>query len=752
MSEKKANLGLYDKYIYKDGKKFIGQIMQKKECQYEKVTNFRRKAREQYIYLHNSKQKKSKNILNLNDIPTEEFIMEDEYNFLGKNLEKNFEEININELSLNSVNKNKFIILKIVSGIYLDKKETKFLGEDANKDIINISIKNTETYFKATKFSFLYKEIFTLEKYLIIIEPNYGIFESSNSNNNYLDEIKVGSPGEIILFKDKNELNFFLEKKKLESGENYKILGNMMMKYHFEKAIYYYNLGIECNNKNKNNNNDYDNLDIILHSNLSEAYFKYEYYSKSIQNADYCLNKINALVKIKDSDTFLSQQVIKNLFRKIKSLIALIKFKEAYEILFEENNNINNNIMKDFLKVDEVKKLIPLVKEGYQNTLGKYNIMKMLKEEETNFFIKNYGEYLNPKIEINFEKDKGLKITSKEKINLGEIILVEKATAFSKHRKNDKLSPEPKEDSKVSLDNPKVIVEIELNNKLYMNLKKRPLDTEKFFYLCNGMNVNEDLNERKKYMTELDQGVKKIDLYRINQAICLNKYDAGRYILYFDETGVGIWGYASLLNHDCLYNTEHFTIGDYIFFYCIREIDKGEEITSHYVSNCKSYQERQSLLEENWRFRCQCQLCQYQAKKNDDMYNNFMVLMEKNNHDIKKSETDNFENFLQKNKKKFTCYEMANAYLKLEEHYHIIRDFAGVQRCYGLITKYADGKNYKFQLLNLFIKILNVIVSGTDRNEFFKIYNDAINYMEKYTPLNTDEIKYLFSKAFKFNV
>ena len=60
MSEKKANLGLYDKYIYKDGKKFIGQIMQKKEYQYEKVTNFRRKAREQYIYLHNSKQKKVK--------------------------------------------------------------------------------------------------------------------------------------------------------------------------------------------------------------------------------------------------------------------------------------------------------------------------------------------------------------------------------------------------------------------------------------------------------------------------------------------------------------------------------------------------------------------------------------------------------------------------------------------------------------------------------------------------------------------
>lgn len=53
----------------------------------------------------------------------------------------------------------------------------------------------------------LEKEIFKLGKYMIAIEPNYGIFENSDA-----DEIKISSPSEIILFEDKSELDYFLEK------------------------------------------------------------------------------------------------------------------------------------------------------------------------------------------------------------------------------------------------------------------------------------------------------------------------------------------------------------------------------------------------------------------------------------------------------------------------------------------------------------------------------------------------------------
>ena len=316
--------GLYNQYLYKDGKKFIGQIVKNKESQYQKVSDFKRKTKEEYISLHNSKRKKrkknKKNILKKTDIPTDVFLLNDEYSPLGKNIEINYEEITINKLVLNSVNANKYMILKITGGIYIDKG-TKFIAEDNNGDIVNISIDNVERYFNPTSFEFLEKEIFNVGKYLIVIEPNYGLFESTE-----IDEIKINSPTEIILFKDKDELDYFLDKIKNASAENYKLLGNLMMQNtNYEKAIYYSDQAIKLNK-------DDDNLDIVLHSNLSEAYIKYGYFSRAIQNADYCLDKINILAKDnKKRDNFLYEQKLKNLFLKKKSLITRRKVQHAYE-------------------------------------------------------------------------------------------------------------------------------------------------------------------------------------------------------------------------------------------------------------------------------------------------------------------------------------------------------------------------------------------------------------------------------------
>lgn len=88
---------------------------------------------------------------------------------------------------------------------------------------------------------------------------------------------------------------------------------------------------------------------------------------------------------------------------------------------------------------------------------------------------------------------------------------------------------------------------------------------------------------------------------------------------------------------------------------------------------------------------------------------------------------------------------MANAYLKLEEYFHIIRDFNEVQKLSNLITKYADGKNYTFQLNNLYILMLSICLSG--KNNFFKVYKEVIKYLEKYTPLKSEEIDYFIRKA-----
>ena len=732
--------GLYNKYLYKDGKKYIGQVCKTKESQYQKVSNFQRKTKEEYISLHNSKRKKrkknKKNVLLKNDIPKDVFLLDDDYLPLGKNIERNYEEITINKLAFNSVNTCKYIILKIVGGIYIDKG-TKLICEDNNRDVINILIKNVESYFNPKSFEFLEQEIFNVGKYLIVIEPNYGLFESSE-----VDEININSPTEIILFKDKDELDYFLDKNKNASAENFKLIGNSMMQNNnYEKAIFYYEQAIKLNK-------DDINLDIVLHSNLSEAFIKYGYFSKTIENADYCLDKIDNITKenndSKKRDNFLYQQKLKNLFRKIKALVTLRKFKEAYDILFNRpKDDPDKKFIKDFLNLEQVNELVYLVKNGYENTQGKFDYILMLKDEEkNNFDFNKYGEYLNPKIEIKYEKEKGIKMVAKEKINIGELLIAEKALVFSKNEDSDE-----KEDKVVSKDNPKVIVEIELFNKLYLKLKKAPLDNEKFYYLCDGRNLGQDLNERKKYAEEQDKGIRPLELFKINQTICLNKYGSGRNILYNQEYGVGVWGLASFFNHDCLPNSTHFSIGDFYFGYCVRDIDQGEEVTMKYVASTKTYKERQQTLLENWRFNCQCQLCKYQLKKNDQVYNNYMEMMDKSCKEISKKDAKLLEEYLEKNKKKYSCYEMANAYLKLEEYYHVCRDFGEVRRLSELVTKYANGKNFSFQLNNLNILVLAVSHSGS--NEFFSVYKELIKLLEKYTPLNSEEIQYLFKGIMK---
>ena len=454
---KELKEGLVDKYLYKDGKKYIGQICKSKDSQYQNITNFKRKAKGEYISRHNSKQKKAKKNISLKySVPTDEFLMDDDYCPLGKNIEANYEEIFINKLVLNSVNTNKYLILKITSGIYIDK-ETKFLCEDINGDIINISIKYTERYFNPKNFDFLQNNILKLGKYMIVIEPNYGVFDS-----NELDEIKINSPSEIIIFEDKAEMDSFFDKNKNASAENYKLIGNLMIKNHFfEKAIFYYTKGIKLNK------NEDKLLEVILYSNLSEAYIKYGYFTKSIQNADYSLDKMKNIMKEKEKDTYLHQLKIRVLFRKIKALVSLRKFKEAYDIFHDESeDNPNKDIMNDFLKLQQVKELLNVVKDGYENTLGKYDYIKMLKEEKNNFEFETYGEYLNKKIEIKYEKEKGIKMVAKEKISIGELLLAEKSLTFSKSDVDEK------EDKIVSTDNPKVIAEIEMFNKLYFKLIK----------------------------------------------------------------------------------------------------------------------------------------------------------------------------------------------------------------------------------------------------------------------------------------
>ena len=659
------------------------------------TNNFQRKSREEYIRIHNlSIEARKEQMKSYDDNVQLDYPLDiDNYNPLGKNIEKHFEEIKIKDLKLNSVNKNKYLILKIISKIFI-MKSTNFLGEDSNNDVINTSVYNPEKYFGIKEWDKLEKEIFTEGKYVIFIEPYYKIYKSGS------DGLRAESPNEIVIFNSKEELNYFLEKNKNISSENYKLLGNLMIKNMFyEKAIYYYNEGIKIN---KN------------------------------------INKINNLLKTDKNNKFLIQQKTKALYRKIKGLFSLRKFREAYELLFNiSKDNPNKDIINEFLKLDEIK--------------------KMIKEEKINFDLKNYSDYLNPKIEINFEKGKGIKILAKELIKQGELILVEKSLVYS--NKRGKIRQMFDEMMNVSIINPSKVAEIELFNNLAEKLLKAPLDNEKFYYLYDGKNLEEDINQRRKYLDEQENGKKKLTKEKINGAICNNKYGIGRYVIYYNEKCTGVWGTSSFINHDCLSNSTYFCIGDYYISYSIKEINKGEEITSNYCSSIYTYEDRNNILLKNWGFKCTCQLCKYQEKRYEPDYNNFIKLLTNvtSENVVNKISIDTlkfFEEFLEKYKKNFSCYELANGYLQLETIYTFHKDLNKVKKFSELVTKYAGEKNYLFQMSNLYtlaicINECNAICNGIFGRDLFIVMKDIQTLLKKYTPFTEEEIQYFIDDNLK---
>ena len=698
---------------------------------------FQRKSREEIISSHNFniKMAKEHSSSSTNFIKFNNVMELGTYNPLGKNLQEDFKEIKIKNLEIKSSHPKKYLILKIISKTLL-VDSLNFIGEDSNKDVINIAVYDAEKYYNIKGWDELENKVFTEGKYLIVIEPLYTLCTCPCG----YDKIRIESPNEIIIFDTMEEMYNFLDKIKPEnlSPENYKIIGNLMMKKKlYEKAIFYYEKVVKESNYKID-----DNLDIIIHSNLSEAYFKFGYFSKCIQNADYCLDKINELIKdkIQTSSDFLFQQKLKALYRKIRGLISLRKFKESYEILFKdenENNNINKDIIKELLNFGEMKDIINIIKEGNENNLGHFDFQKMIEDETINFYLVNYGDYLNPKLEFQFEKDKGIKMVAKEDINLGELILVEKALACKENRK---------EKGRIGVINLKKLKnndpseEIDLFMELAQKVTKYPLDNEKFYYLYDGKNLNEDINQRKKYLENQINGKILINNEKVNNVIDKNTYQIGRNFGFFNSVSFGIWGYASLINNDCLPNTMYLGIGDFFILFSTEEIRKGEEITCNYDNFSLTFKDRQKELLNSWGFKCKCKLCEYQEKNNYSDYDNFIKLFYPNaNVNISPEIIGAFEKFLKENEKNYSSYDLANAYLQLENLSSQSKDLSITKKYSDLVTKYTEEKHYLFKLTNIY-NIFLCYLGSKSQKECFDSMKNIADFISKNSPFTTEEI------------
>ena len=120
---------------------------------------------------------------------------------------------------------------------------------------------------------------------------------------------------------------------------------------------------------------------------------------------------------------------------KTKALSGLRIFKEVYEIIFDKNDKIKDeDIIKDLLNIEDIKHGLKFIIKGKENNLDLFDFELVSLQEEEKDYYGFLGDYINPKLEIQFEKEKGLKLVAKENINKGELILVEKALAFKRDK------------------------------------------------------------------------------------------------------------------------------------------------------------------------------------------------------------------------------------------------------------------------------------------------------------------------------
>ena len=403
-------------------------------------------------------------------------------------------------------------------------------------------------------------------------------------------------------------------------------------------------------------------------------------------------------------------------------MILLRKFQEAYQFYLENKEEIDN---VELIKLKEInfKELIEEISMKKENQKGIFDYKKMLIEEKTNFYL-NYGDYINNKIIIDFDKEKGLKLIcdKNKQIKKGELIIAEKAlvSKYTKQNKNNNRKENPWQN-------------LSMTNELIEKIKKFKEDYKIFFILYNGKNKLLNLEERNK--SYIKNAEKRIEFLEIKNIIDSNKYSASRNILYENNIGVGLWGYTSIMNHSCNPNVNTFTIGDFMFCFAVRDISSGEELNTLYFSNANHYLLRQEKSKINWGFNCSCEFCLYDKNKINDNKKSyyeksleefFEIKDDKLSHEKKESKFIEFEKFLIENNNLMTKYELAKGYLQLIYHY-------------GVMNNIEKSKSFSEKMISLL-----------ENDNFYSMILESLNYLFYFfaykKDINSKFINYLFNR------
>jgi len=474
---------------------------------------------------------------------------------------------------------------------------------------------------------------------------------------------------------------------------------------------------------------------------IAECYFNIPYYTKTIEKCDEIMNNKEIYV----DEKFL----LNSLNLKLKSLLKLKRIEQAQNIINEKKELINKNNGQFFEIEEEIKRKM-------KNIRGEIDLSEIYEKAKENFNV-DIGEYVNSKLEIKYDKNKGISVYSKEKINKGEILVVSKAIMAINllKKKEDKsmciqfYNPHKDEYEKTSF--PLVFNEkSDLEDILAYKISNYPEDFDELLYLFNGKNNNLNIEDRYKS--------KEIDLKKLQKIMRFNTKT-----ILFNEIPLsrGIWYYPSFFNHSCIPNCYEFGFGDILIIIAVNSIEKNKELYLNYLMNDLPYEMRQTKLKERFDFICNCELCNYEKSKfkecpekkvlNEYLFKLYNYIFpeesEKGNEiaHICEKEVKDIIKFLEKNKKSFSCYEKSGIYVKCAFCIKIYDGYLSYDYLEKAL-KYSENRNfyYEKESLQLLIYAAKYIKSDARLETSIQKIKDFYN---KYFPNQKKFVDILINTA-----
>ncbi|THY21990.1 SET domain-containing protein [Aureobasidium pullulans] len=243
----------------------------------------------------------------------------------------------------------------------------------------------------------------------------------------------------------------------------------------------------------------------------------------------------------------------------------------------------------------------------HEETTGAYNFTALLEDQT----LADHATFIN-RTEVQDSEGHGRGVFAKDDMVCGELIFCEKAFTIS-HPPTQLLG----DHHSISSTNyyggcGKGVAALWLHTvqKLYAN----PSLARPILALYGGTTYSSDAD-----LPSVD-GQIVIDVFQILQIIDHNVYgfEAGhaqqpygstKYSSNEGRESVGLFAYASYLNHSCLNNTSRSIIGDMMLVRASKPIRKGTEITTTYLSPSIGEPGRTAELNRIWKFHCDCKLC-----------------------------------------------------------------------------------------------------------------------------------------------